>query len=428
MTTRFSAESSLQVNEQVFVASLVQQNSWILDQLEDGSSLNTLSTSAQVRGTLSAELLQRCLDQLVQRHDILRTTLRVQEGQLVQVIAPDLHVPVSVHNLQTLSPQQLQARVSFLTSQQSQPPFDLQQGPLLRCSLLRLPEECSLLVLSAHRAICDDWSLALLMRELANQIEAGVAEQSVPTFSQTVPYAQVALDQQGMSQEERAAHLDYWRHHLDGAPTTLPLPIDYPRPAVAGVQAAHVDGLLSPAEGQRVQALAQQYSVEPTEIWLAAFVILLARSSAQDDLVLGVQTPGRDVTQQEQIGPYASLLLVRPDLSDDPEVGTLVQRVQGLLQAHRAHEALPFETILKAVHPTRVQSQHPLFQVVLALPWNRPPLPPGWTFREDDPTHETTQYDLQLELRETTHGLTSRFTYRRDLFAERTIQRMSAHW
>ncbi|HTK06675.1 MAG TPA: condensation domain-containing protein, partial [Ktedonobacteraceae bacterium] len=325
MTTKFSAEPSLQANEQVFVASLVQQNSWILDQLEDGSSLNTLSTSTQVRGTLSAELLQRCLDQLVQRHAILRTTLRVQEGQFVQVISPDPRVPVSVHNLQTLSTPQLQARVSFLTSQQGQPPFDLQQGPLLRCSLLRLPEECSLLVLSAHRAICDGWSLALLMRELAHLVETGAAEQP---FSQTVPYAQVTLDQQGMSPEERATHLDYWRHHLAGVPTTLPLPIDYPRPAVAGVQAAHVDCLLSQDVLRGVQALAQQYGVEPTELWLAAFAILLARSSAQDDLVLGLQTPGRDVTQQEQIGPYASLLLVRPDLSDDPEVGTLVQRVQ----------------------------------------------------------------------------------------------------
>ncbi|HTK05983.1 MAG TPA: condensation domain-containing protein, partial [Ktedonobacteraceae bacterium] len=325
MSTTVFRDIEVRENVKISPVSSTMEGLWVLDQLEGRSALNTLSTSVQVQGVLSAELLQNSLYMLAQRHEVLRTTLRLLEGQLVQVIVSDLRVPVAVHELQTLSAAQLQARVSFLTSQQSQPPFDLQQGPLLRCSLLRLPEECSLLVLSAHRAICDDWSLALLMRELAHQVETDAAEQ---LFSQTVPYAQVTLDQQGMSPEERATHLDYWRHHLSGVPTTLPLPIDYPRPAVASVQAAHVDCLLSQDELQRVQALAQQYGVEPTELWLAAFAILLARSSAQDDLVLGLQTPGRDVTQQEQIGPYASLLLVRPDLSDDPEVGTLVQRVQ----------------------------------------------------------------------------------------------------
>ena len=235
MVTKFSAKSSLHVKEQVFVASSVQQNSWVLDQLEGGNALNMLSTSVEVRAILSAELLQHCLDQLAQRHELLRTTLQLLDGQLMQVVAADLQVPVVVHNLQTLPAEALQIQIRFLTSQRAQSPFKLEQGPLFRCSLLRLPGERSLLVLSAHRAICDAWSLAQLTRELAALITASQQGQPSPS-SPAVPYAQV-VQHQALSQSERAAELDYWKQHVAGAPTTLPLPFDYARPAVADVQA-----------------------------------------------------------------------------------------------------------------------------------------------------------------------------------------------
>jgi amino acid adenylation domain-containing protein len=414
----------------ILPASSNQEGFWILDQMGSESTINTLSATIHVRRSLTSPALQACLDVLVQRYDLLRTTFHMQEGRLVQVVAASQHIPLSVHNLRNATEEQQESLTRRLIREQAQQPFDLGRGPLLRCTLLQLPNEQSLLLLTLHRLIADDWSVAMLVRDLASLYEANLQEQPSPLPPVASQYADfVQLQAQEQTEEALAEHLAYWKRQVEDAPPVLPLPTDRPRPAVISWNGATVETLLSPTLTQGLQSLSQQQQVDLPVTLLTAFATLLMRYTGQQDLLLGALVPARSSSEKQQFfGPCDNTLVLRPDLAGDPTFLDMLVRARDLLQAGVDHETLPFDTLLKSVRPARSSSYTPLFQVLLHLPWSLPSLPDGWTLQPVEVGCDISQFDLTLHLHESSEGLICRFTYSTDLFDRATIKRMSQHW
>ncbi len=359
----------------------------------------------------------------------MRTTFHLQEGRLIQVVAASQHIPLSVHNLRNVAQKQRESLAQRLIREQALQPFDLGRGPLLRCTLLQLPDEQSVLLLTLHRLISDDWSVALLVRDLANLYEASADNQLSPLPPVTSQYADFVVQEQELTESVLAENLAYWKQQVADAPPVLPLPTDHPRPAVTSWSGATVQTVLPSSLTQDLQALSQQQQVSLPVTLLAAFVTLLARSTGQQDLLLGATVPARHAPQkQELFGPCDNTLVLRPDLTGDPGFLDLLVRVRDLLQAGVDHEALPFDTLLKNVRPSRSLSYTPLFQVLLQLPWTLPSLPDGWTLDPLEEDRDTSQFDLTLSLHETSEGLVCRFTYSTELFEAATVERISQHW
>ena len=430
MSITVSQDAAAQGNVKMSPMSFTQAGLWFLDQLEPGSAINTLTAAVEVSSALLPSALETSLNLLVERHEILRTTLRMREGQLVQLIAPRLHIPLQVTDLRALSQAAQQAQAQRLATEQAQRPFVLSQGPLLRCTLLHLTSEQSLLLLLLHRVVCDDWSVALLVRELACLYDACAAGHPSPLSPLPWQYADFATWQrQELSEPTQAQHLAYWRQQLADAPAALPLPTDHPRPAVASVRGAIAQAVLPSTLTLALQELSRQHGLRLDMILTAAWLTLLARYSSQQDLLLGTISPAhRHAQAQALIGPCENTLVLRTDLSDQLSCLDLLERVRDGMQAAQTHEDLPLESLLKALAPTRSWSQQPLFSVLLRLPAPHPSLPAGWKLAQMEVQTPGLEVDLMLDLQESPQGWRARFVYRPDLFEEASIVRMAGHW
>ena len=426
----FSGETLLQIDRQVFAASFSQEGLWFLDQLEPGSAINTLTATVEVSSALLPRVLETSLNLLVERHEILRTTLRMREGQLVQVIAPRLHIPLRVTDLRALSQAEQQEQAQRLATQQAQLPFVLSQGPLLRCTLLHLTSEQSVLLLHLHRIVCDDWSVALLVRELACLYDACAAGHPSSLPPLPMQYAQVvAWQREWLQGEAAAAELAYWKQRLAGSPAGLDLPGDRPRLAVPSYRGAMHSLALPKALSEAVRELSRREGVSLEMTLVAAWQSLLYRYTGQEDLVIGMVTTGRlRVKSEGVIGLFENILALRSDLAGDPSFRAVLGRVREVMLGAQAHQELPFEALVKELHPTRALGHNPLFQVLLILAPPRPALPPGWTLSQVEVETGTSRFDLSLRVEERAEGLLARFQYSSDLFDEATIARLAGHW
>jgi amino acid adenylation domain-containing protein len=363
---------------------------------------------------------------LVQRHEALRTAFSMMEEQLVQVIAPSQVIPLTVFDLREQSGTEQEAQSQSLTAEQVQQAFVLSQGPLLRCTLLHLADEEYRLLLTAHRIICDEWALGVLVRDLACLYEACSASESPSLPWQYTDFS--VWQRQVLTTEILDEHLAYWRHQLAGIPDMLQLPTDHLRQAAISSQSSMCQIVLPCTLIQALQQLSQQQAVNLDMILVAAFQTLLYRYTGQEDVVIGTVTPARlRAETEEMIGACENMLVLRTDLSGQPSFAQLLERVREMMVTGQAHEELPFESLVKALYPTRSLSHNPLFQVLLQLPHPWPVLPSSWTL-EQVAEGIGSQFDLTLKLQEGPQGLISCFTYSTDLFDEATIVRMAGHW
>ena len=440
MSMTVSRDGASLGNVKMSTMSFAQEGLWLLDQLEPGSAINAMTATVEVGGALLPDVLETSLNLLVERHEILRTSVGMHEGHLVQVIAPHLHIPLRVTDLRARAAQaaqQAQAQAQRLATEQAQAPFVLDQGPLLRCTLVHLSGEQSLLLLHLHRIVSDDWSVGLLVRELACLYDACAAGGPSPLPPLPWQYADFATWQREWLQgEAAAAELAYWRQRLAGSPAALDLPTDHPRPAVASVCGATAHVALPGTLTQALGELSRQHAVQLDMILTAAWLSVLARYSSQQDLLVGTISPARrHAHAQALIGPCENTLVLRTDLSDSSDQLSfldLVQRVREGMQAAQTHGDLPLEPLLKALAPTRSWSQQPLFSVLLRLPAPRPAMPAGWKLAGLQVHRPGAEVDLRLDLQqsphESPHGWLARFVYRPELFEEASIARMAGHW
>src|SRR5262245_41478092 len=311
---------------------------------------------------------------MVQRHDILRTTFPSVDGQPVQVIAPDLAVPLTVVDLQTLPATEREAATQRLATEEVRRPFDLTQGPLLRATLLRLASEDHVLLLTLHHLIFDGWSSEVFWRELTMLYTAICTGQPVSLPVLPVQYADFAVWQRQWLQDEvLEAQLVYCKQALGNSLPVLELPTDRPRPPVQTFQGARQVLALPVSLTVALKTLSQQEGVTFFMTLVAAFQTLLCRYTGQTDLVVGTPITGRTRIETEGLlGFFVNTLAVRTDLSGNPRFREFLRRVREVMLEAYDHQELPFEKLVEALQPVRDLSRNPLIQVMVAL---QPPLP-----------------------------------------------------
>ena len=349
--------------------SFAQQRLWFLDQFEPDSTAYLLTQALRLTGPLNHSALEQSLNALVERHESLRTTFAMAEGEPVQVIAPSLLLPLPVVDLQDLSAAEQERAIGQRVQEDASTPFDLAVGPLIRATLLQVGPEEHIFLLTLHHIITDGWSMGLLFRELAALYQAACEGQPAELPPLAVQYADYsAWQRQWLQGEVLEQHLSYWREHLHAPLPVLTLPTDFPRPAVQTHHGASVSGSLSAELTQALRALSHQAGSTLFMTVLAALDVVLARWSGQDELCVGVPSAGRHHADIEQlIGFFINTLVVRTELSGNPTFLELVGRVrEGALGAY-AHQAIPFEKLVEELKPVRDPSRSPLFQVLVNM-------------------------------------------------------------
>jgi amino acid adenylation domain-containing protein len=414
--------------------SSAQAQFWFLEQIAPGSPAQVIAAAAEMRGRLDVAALQQSLNAIVERHAALRTTFGVIDGQPFQQIAPALPLLLSPVDLQALPASERMAEVEQRLRDESRHAFDLQHGPLLRATLLRLHPEGTrdehVLLLVAHHSIADGWSMGLIFSELVTLYHAFSQQRPSPLADLPLQYVDFALWQrQWLASEAARAELAYWKAQLAGLPL-LDLPTDRPRPATLRFNGAQHRFVLPQHLRQELERLSRREGVTLFTTLLAAFQVLLLRYSGQTDIVVGSPIAQRSHAALEQlVGTFANPLVLRGDLSGNPSVRGLLRRLWQVVLGAYEHQAFPFERLVEALQPRRDPSRHPLFQVAFVL--QNMPLPeaqtPGLALRVLDIDRGAAQFDLKLELIPRQDQLVGWLEYNTDLFAAATIERMQQH-
>ncbi|HOG48034.1 MAG TPA: amino acid adenylation domain-containing protein, partial [Anaerolineae bacterium] len=403
-----------------------------MDQFQPGSPAYNIPLAVRASGSLDAGVLQRVLDEIVRRHEALRTTFAAVDGRPVQVIAPQLALPLGHIDLSGLPQGQREVEVRRLAQEEACRPFDLARGPLLRATLLRLGAEEQIIQLTMHHIVSDGWSMGVLVGEVAALYGALAAGRPSPLAELPIQYADFAQWQrerlQGRLLEEQ---LGYWKAQLGGEPAVLELPGSRPRPAVPSGRGATLSVSLPWQLADGLAALAGQEGATPFMALLAGFQALLARYTGQEDVCVGSPIANRNRSEIEGlIGFFVNTLVLRTDLSGQPSFRELVRRVRQVALGAYAHQDLPFEMLVDALQPARDMSHSSLFQVMFIVQnapvqgWELP----GLALRRLEVDSGTATFDLTLSVAEGEEGLDVSAEYSSDLFDAADIARLLAHY
>jgi amino acid adenylation domain-containing protein len=408
-----------------------QERLWFLEQLAPGGTLYVIPQAVRLSGPLDAGALERALQEIVRRHEVLRTTFAAVEGKPRQIIHPSLDLVVPVLDLEPLAPEEREAAVRREARLEAATPFDLAAGPLLRPRLLRLSADEHVLLLTMHHVVSDAWSQGVLNGELVALYDAFLAGRPSPLGDLAIQYADYAAWQRSfLSGEVLERELAHWREALAGAPRALELPTDRPRPPVQSPRGGRKAIVLPSELRLGLKALSRREGATLFMTLLAAFEIVLHRYTGQDDLVVGTPIAGRARAETEGlVGFFVNALALRTRVSGDLSFQALLARVKDTCLQAYAHQEMPFERLVHELAPERDLSRQPLFQVTFTL--NNAPREalalPGLSLRGVGSDVGTAKYDLSLAMMEGESELFASFSYAVDLFDAATVDRMLGH-
>ncbi|AKT41191.1 non-ribosomal peptide synthetase [Chondromyces crocatus] len=412
--------------------SFAQQRLWFLAQFDSMSAVYHLPSVVQLRGALKGHALAQALDEVVSRHEALRTTFSVEEGRPVQRIQAPEPVRFHEHDVTEQPPEARDAAVKALLHALSQQPFDLGTGPLLRADLVKVDAEEHVLLLTLHHIISDGWSTGVLIGELAALYEAAVEGKRSPLPPLSIQYADFAQWQRGwLEGAVLSEQLAYWREQLGDGVAQLNLPTDRARPAVQSFRGAVHTQLLPRGLLEQVQALSQQAGTTLYMTLLATFQLLLGRYASQDDIAVGSPIANRTRPELEGlIGVFINTLVLRTRLSGNPTFRELLGRVREVTLGAYAHQDVPFERLVEELQTERELSRSPLFQVFFIV--QNAPMPSlelaGLQMKALDLDTGTSKFDLTFSLVEQPEGLRLWIEYTTDLFEAATVERMGRHF
>ena len=404
-----------------------QQRLWFVDQLSPGNSAYNFHVALRLQGSLSVDALTQSLEQIVQRHEALRTTFALVDGQPVQVIHDVLPMQVEVIDLPAGSLAEKEAHAQTLVDEQARIAFDLAQRPLLRFVLLKVTDDDHIALVVMHHIITDGWSLGIFVREFVALYQANLQGQSAALPTLAVQYADFAAwQQQWMQGEVLDAHAAYWQRQLASMPT-LALPTDFERPAVQTFRGARTAHTLPAELASAIKQLSQAEGATLFMVLLAAFKILLARYAKQDDIVVGADIANRNRAETENlIGFFVNQLVLRTDLSGNPTFRELLGRVREMTLGAYAHQDFSFEKMVELLQPERDPSRNPLFQVMFILQ-NTPSSDlelPDLTVSSWNVEQETTAFDITLSIIEDGDQIRVACRYYKDIFMPETITQL----
>ncbi|MFL5383082.1 MAG: non-ribosomal peptide synthase/polyketide synthase, partial [Longimicrobiaceae bacterium] len=433
--------------------SFAQQRLWFLEQMGDLGSTYHVATRLRLQGELDRGALVRTLDRLVERHEALRTTFVEVEGEPVQRIAPPGGFHLLEHDLG--GHPAAGAELRRLVAEESNAPFDLEHGPLIRGRLVRMAEDDHVLMVTMHHIVSDGWSRGVFTRELSVLYGAFSRGEPDPLPPLPVQYADYAAWQRKwVDGEVLREQAEYWTQTLAGAPELLELPTDRPRPARQDHAGANVGVVLGEELTAGLKALGQRHGTTPFMTLLAGWAALLARLSGQDDVVVGTPSANRGRAEIEGlIGFFINTLALRVDLSGSPTVAELLGRVKERSLGAQQNQDIPFEQVVERVQPVRSLAHTPLFQVMFS--WQNasegrlelPGLRLGGVGSasshataklegsgshatakfEGSESHATAKFDLSLTLWEANGRIVGAVEYATALFDRATVERHLAY-
>jgi amino acid adenylation domain-containing protein len=409
--------------------SFAQQRLWFLDQLEPESALYNIPVVIRLHGTLNHSWLAQSIETIIARHEILRTTCVTVDSTPVQVIAPPQEWSLDIEDLTSLpDPEQSALRRA---EEESRQPFDLAQGPLLRVRLWQISGDAYILSMTMHHIISDEWSIQILLQEIATLYTSYAQEQTALLPPLPIQYADFAYWQrQWLQGELLEQQLAYWKTQLGHNLPVLSLPTDRPRPTVQTSAGALENFSLPPELLTQLSHLSRREGVTLFMTLLAAFQVLLARYSGQDDIPVGTPIANRTRREVEHlIGFFVNTLVLRADLSGNPTFRDVLQQVRQTALAAYAHQDVPFEMLVEVLQPVRDLSHTPLFQVAFAFQSDELALPdlPGLTIDALPIDNGIAKVDMMLTMFEENGQLGGAIEYNTDLFDAATIRRMAEH-
>jgi len=412
--------------------SYAQQRLWFLDQLEPNSPFYNISLALHLAGNLQVDVLEKSLQEIIQRHESLRTNFATIEGNPVQVIKPESNWQLTLVNGKDSPKYREEQEIKKWLEIRSHQPFDLANDSLIRATLLKLSDTEHFLLICLHHIVSDGWSMGVFIEELTTLYNAYTKGLEPLLQELPIQYADFAIWQREYLQGEiRQNQLNYWQKQLAAAPALLHLPTDYPRPLQQSFQGDRIKCILSPELSQGLNKLSREKGVTLFMTLLTAFQTLLYRYTGQTDILVG--TPIANRTRSELaglIGFFVNTLVLRTDLARNPSFSELLKQVRETATDAYDHQDLPFEMLVEALQPERNMSYTPLFQVMFGLDneivdsidlegikATRQPL-----------EFKTAKFDLSLSIQVKEARLTAIWEYNTDLFDKSTIERLSGHF
>lgn len=412
--------------------SFAQHGLWFLNQLEPTSALYNIPTMTRLRGQLDLAALGQSFKEIIKRHEILRTTLASIEGEVHQEIHPTPDLVLPLVDLQSIVEYEQEREVQRLVAKEAELRFDLNEGPLVRTTLIHLNENESVLILSMHHVVADAWSVDILIREMTALYHAYRQGGPSPLLELPIQYADFAHWQHELIFNGGfEPQITYWKQQLAGELPILDLPTDYPRPAVQTFGGSTHDLTLSPNLVEALKQLSRQENATLYMVLLAAFKVLLYRYSGQKDILVGAPIANRNRLEVENlIGLFVNMLVLRTNLGGNPSFQELLTRVREVTLDADAHQDVPFELLVDELQPQRDLSHAPLFQV--AFGWQHAPIItlelPNLVLNSMVVEDKIAKFDLSFDLWETDKGIRGTIQYNKDLFETATIERMADHF
>ncbi|MEK6283280.1 MAG: amino acid adenylation domain-containing protein, partial [Acidobacteriota bacterium] len=415
--------------------SYAQQRLWFFDQLQPHSAAYNLPLAVRLRGRLELAELVRSLNRVIERHESLRTSFVMEDGEPSQVIAAELELALPVFDVSELGAAERELEAAQLLAAEAAEGFDLSRGPLLRAKVIKLGEQEHIASLTMHHIISDGWSLGVLIRELAAFYNAAVdksnSELSAAWPRLPLQYADYALWQrEWLSGGALESQLSYWREQLAGAPV-LELPADKSRPVLQSMRGGQEIFRVSAELTGELRELALREGATLFMVLLAVFEVLLARYSRQRDLVVGTPIANRNRYETEElIGFFVNMLALRVKLEERESFRELVREVREVTLAGYANQDVPFEKIVEELQPERDTSRQPIFQVMFVMQnvLQGELQLKGLEVSGAGGGAAVSKYDLSLVVEESGGGLVCGLEYSTELFEAETIRRLGQHW
>ncbi len=413
----------------VFPAAFAQQRLWFLSLLAPNNPFYNVSAAIRLTGNLNLTALQQTFNEIIRRHEVLRTTFEMEDGQLNQVIAGSVKIRLKVVDLQHLPVSERETTARKQAIAFSELPFNLSTDLLLRVTIFQLDSSDSILLLSLHHIVADGWSIGVLIKEITALYAAFWTNTSLlPDLP--IQYADFAHWQKQELPKIIASQLPYWKTQLADLPT-LNLPYDRPRNPIQSYKGSTYNFLaLPPSLSDSLATFNQQAGVTLFMTVLAAFQTLLYRYTGQEDIVVGSPIANRNRAELEPlIGFFVNTLVMRVNLSSNLTFGQLLAKVKQITLEAYAHQDLPFEKLVQELQEERDLSKHPLFQVAVSLQ-NTPITAlelPRLTLNPFEIENGTSKLDLELNFWQSSAGLEAQIIYSTDLCDRSTILRMAGH-
>ncbi len=413
-----------------FSLSFAQERLWFLDQLDPGGFAYNLPLTVRIFGELNILALGQAINEIVRRHEILRTKLLTRLGRPVQVVDPELRIEIPVVDLSTTPDPN--AELQRLAVEEAETPFDLASGPLLRARLLKLDDQEFMLLLTMQHIVTDAWSLGLFFNELAEFYKQCTVGTTTPLPQLAIQYIDYAVWEREQLQGARLEQkLSYWLKQLAAMPSHLELPLDYPRPAVQTSRGSVEFFKLPPTLSKRIKEISLSEGTTLSMTLLAVFKILLHRYTGQDDIVVGTAVANRYRPELENlIGFFINNLILRTDLSRNPTFRELLHRVKQVTLDAYSHSDIPFSKLVEVIQPLRDLSSSPLFDVMFVFqnaPMQEMQLEGLRLNLEVKGNYRISRFDVTLYMGEEEDGLGGAIEYNLDLFEAETIKRMVSH-